>query len=338
MTNLPKIITETPILRATPIGWAAYGMRASERAYTGFLDHLRYDVARDMFADAIKKGYDITARPGTTDAKVFNSIARFINTTTGRGDIHKLASAAQELNATFWSPRFIKARLDVFNPVYYASLQGPARKEMIKGLLEMIGTGTTILILSRLAGAKVELDPRSSDFGKIQIGNTRFDIWGGHQQYVRVVAQLLSNRRKTSKGAVVDLGGKQFPFETRKDVLERFIRGKLAPVPQLAMELFEGQKMYGDKIMPLEEIRDMVIPMVVEDVIEALKDFGPAALVSVGVPAVMGVGVQTYEEGTTPRQRRKTARPGVMGTKPGKSLEEMTERERLVRRALGYTE
>ena len=36
----------------------------------------------------------------------------------------------------------------------------------------------TVLALASLAGADVEKDPRSSDFGKIKDGNTRWDIWG----------------------------------------------------------------------------------------------------------------------------------------------------------------
>jgi hypothetical protein len=46
----------------------------------------------------------------------------------------------------------------------------------------------------------VEIDPRSTDFGKIKVGNIRWDIWGGFQQWVRVASQLATGERKTGKG------------------------------------------------------------------------------------------------------------------------------------------
>jgi len=297
MTDIPEIVSKMPILKYLPPGWIAKGMRMSERAYVGFLNKLRFDRAKGYYLDAIKHGWN----PGDpADEKVFKSIVKYVNSTTGRGDIGRLGSIGAELNATFWSPRFIKARIDMFNPYYYYKLHPWVRKKLILGWAEAIATGSAILGGLALAGKKadvrVEIDPRSSDFGKVRIGRTRFDIWGGHQQYVRVLAQLIAGARKTTTGKIRELGKQKWPFETRVDVLKNFGRGKLAPIPQLAWELMEGQKFYGGPIEPLEKIRDVFIPMVLEDIREAYDEFGANALWGVGVPATFGVGVQTYEE------------------------------------------
>ena len=89
---------------------------------------------------------------------------------------------------------------------------------------------------------------------------------------------------------------KKFPFETRLDVTERFLRGKLAPVPSLALELFEGQKLYGDELNATQEIAENTVPLYLQDIQEAFEQIGPWAMVTVGAPAFFGVGVQSYEE------------------------------------------
>ena len=165
-----------------------------------------------------------------------------------------------------------------------------------KDMGKFIGLGISVLALAKMAGAEVETDPTSSDFGKIKVGNSRWDIWGGFQQWVRVFSQMALKARKTQKGEIVELSRKKFPFETRFDVGLRFFRGKLAPVPSLALELFEGSKLFGEEIKPTQEVIENTIPLYLQDIGEAFEQLGPSTMISVGVPAFFGVGVQTYEE------------------------------------------
>lgn len=267
------------------------GIKAAERAYTSYLNKLRTDV----FANMANKFQKMGLKFGE-NKELYESLAKFVNNTTGRGDLGKLSPIAQQLNTLFFSPRLIASRFNMLNPLWYAKQHPLVRKEAIKSFAEFIGIGTGILSLAKLAGADVEIDPRSTDFGKIRIGNTRWDIWGGFQQWVRVTSQLISGERKTQKKKVIPLSAKKFPFETRLDVAERFFKGKLAPVPGLALELFEGQKLYGDEIKFTKEVAENAIPLYLQDIDEALDQIGPWALLTVGAPAFFGVGVQTYEE------------------------------------------
>ena len=52
-------------------------------------------------------------------------------------------------------------------------------------------------------GPEVEADPRSSYFGKIQVGPSTVDLWGGSQQIARYAAQWITGERKTREGVVV---------------------------------------------------------------------------------------------------------------------------------------
>lgn len=267
-------------------------VRASQRAYIGYLNKLRVDVFDQLASKFIKEGLD-----PEKDAATFKSLASFVNNATGRGELPgRLNRIPQELNTIFFSPRLIASRFNMLNPAWYAKQDKLVRKEAIKSMAEFIGIGSTVLALAKANGAEVELDPRSTDFGKIKIGNTRWDIWGGFQQWVRVFSQMASGYRKTAKGDVMKLAADEFPYDTRLNVGARFIRGKLAPIPNLALELLEGQKLYGEKMTLESEAIENTVPLYLQDIHEAMQEMGPEALFTVGVPGFAGVGVQHYKE------------------------------------------
>jgi hypothetical protein len=266
-------------------------IKASERAYIGFLNKMRADVFTNLSKKFIKDGLD-----PNVDIKEFRALAEFVNTATGRGSMGRLNRISQELNTLFFSPKLIASRFNMFTmPFRYQKFPWKVRKEAIKSMAEFIGVGSTILALAKLGGAKVETDPRSTDFGKIRVKNTRWDIWGGFQQWARVAAQIFSGQRKTSKGKIRDIDPRKFPFESRLDVAAGFMRGKLSPPVGLATELAETQKMYGGDITLKGEAYNKLVPMYIQDITEAYEDLGPDALMTVGVPAFFGVGAMTYE-------------------------------------------
>jgi hypothetical protein len=154
----------------------------------------------------------------------------------------------------------------------------------------------TMIGLAKLAGAEVEDDPRSSDFGKIKIGNSRWDIWGGHAQYIRAFTQLLLGQSKSSEtGKIRELSGNDIFGSTRGDVLLRFVRGKLAPVPSLAADILANRTITGEKITARGELETRLMPLIYNDIKDAYGQGGITKLLGVGLPAVFGVGVQTYD-------------------------------------------
>lgn len=290
MTNIAQKI---PVLGAIT--------RASERAYVGYLNKLRIDVFKNLSNKFIKEGLD-----PKTDIKVFQELANFINNATGRGSLPQaLERGSQVWSNVFFSPRLIASRANMLNPVWYIKQSPKVRREAIKSFAEFIGVGASVLALAKASGASVELDPRSTDFGKIRIGNTRWDIWGGFQQWARVFSQLASGERKTAKGELLPLSAKKYPFETRKDVAEKFFAGKLAPIPRLAYELLLGQKMFGDALTLSGEAIENSVPLYLQDMKDAFKQLGPEALFTIGFPGFFGVGVQSYlEKQKTPQGNR----------------------------------
>jgi hypothetical protein len=274
-------------------------VKAGERAYVGFLNKLRADVFEDIAQNFIKSGIDTQKHP-----EVFNSLAEFINTATGRGNLGRLNNAAPVLNGILYSPRLMASRINMLNPLWYFKQAPQVRREAIKSMITTTGVGLTMLGLAKMGGAKVEDSPISSDFGKIRLGNTRLDIWGGFQQWVRLTAQMITGEMKsTNTGKISKLSNKEYPFTTKLDQAVNFFIGKFAPIPSLAIDLMRGTNAVGEDIGLKQESFDKLTPLYIQDLIDAFKEEGIESVLTVGVPAFFGVGTQTY---TTKSQKIKT--------------------------------
>jgi hypothetical protein len=268
------------------------GVRASGRAYVGFLNKLRFDT----FADLVNKADAIGLNPGE-NRDLSKAIADFVNNATGRGTLPgSLQKSAVTLNTIFFSPRLLMSRLNLLNPIYYIRQEPFVRKEALKSLFAFVGFGITILTLMKMAGAEVGSDPRSSDFGKIKIGNTRIDMWGGFQPFVRVAAQITTGKYISSTtGKEMTLGEGYRPL-TRADIVQHFLEGKEAPVPSFITALMKGKDITGENISVSKEIGLRFIPMVMQDMYDLIQE--SPGLLPISILGIFGVGIQTYKEKT----------------------------------------
>ena len=279
------------------------GIRASQRAYVTFLNKLRYDVMSRIVAEWERQGIKVTSND-------LDELAMFLNRATGRGSIGSLNRFSPALNAAFFAPRLLASRVQL--PFSTFSSSPLVRKRAAGDLVKFVGTGTVVLTLAALAGAKVELDPRSSDFGKIRMGNTSLDFWGGYQPLARYIAQFSTGQRKTTRGArsgeIVDQPG--------LDTLTRFLRSKLSPLGGLGWDvlladrkdflgnpLFGGQRSYhgnpyGPEVSREDALKrqafERLVPLFAQDLAEAIQDDGITGMFK-ALPAGLGAGATTYD-------------------------------------------
>lgn len=259
--------------------------KASSRAYSGYLNKVRFDVFNDL-ATKFKAG-------GEDSEEVLKGLANYVNTATGRGNLGKLAKNIDVLNTFLFSPRFLKSRFDLINPAYYAKLPAPVRKEAMGDMLKFVATGSSIVGLAKLAGADVEMNPTSSDFGKIKIGNTRWDIWGGFQQWARIISQLASGKRTTASGEK-SLTSKEFGAPSRLDIIENFARGKLSPGVGALVDYLDNKTVVGEEVGAKQTALRLTVPLYLQDLKEAYDEGGFDRTFGVALPAFFGVGTQTY--------------------------------------------
>lgn len=277
-------------------------IKGSERAYVQYLNKMRVDLFNKFVDKFEDKGllYE-------KNKKLYEETAKYINNITGRGNVGKLEAYAPVFNALFFSPRLMASRINMLNPFYWGRLPKEVRKLYFKDMGSLLALGSTVLGLFALYGSTqddedknkitVETDPRSSDYGKIKQGDTRWNIWGGFQPYVRIAAQLSSGEKKsTVSGQVTELDGNSAFGETRSDIIARFFRGKLAPVPSIVADLFSGKTATGEDVTIKDELYTHLIPLSAQGIAEAWKQYGPLALANVGLPSIFGIGTQTYGE------------------------------------------
>jgi hypothetical protein len=297
---------QSPLAERIPV--VGLGVKASERAYNGFLFKTRADVFDTLITKAKAAGRDVE-----NDDKLMNSITKFVNSATGRGDLGKtLNESAPILNAAFFSPRLLKSRIDFLNPAFYYKLDPLARQEAFKSLASVTGLALAITALAKQGGADVENDPRSSDFGKIKVGNTRYDILGGFGQVITFAAREATNSTKTLGGKARTLGEGYKP-DTRLSVAAKFARSKESPVASFITDALDGKDVTGQKFDLGTALASRMLPLYPQDAYQVIKEHGLPG-VPMAVPGVFGVGMQNFDSTKKPNQ------PVVPPAPPGARL------------------
>lgn len=209
-----------------------------------------------------------------------------------------------------FAPRWATSRVSV--PFTMVTGHPEVRKIAAKNILGFIGANAALAAFLKLSGvADVSFDRKSSDFGKIRIGNTRFDAWSGFQQWAvmtfRVADALAKGDLKQARAVAV-----------------RFGEGKLAPFPGLINDITKGRTYLGDEIATdpngiAKQAWDRFAPMIAQDVVDVVREDG-AWLAGVALPAgVLGIGVQSYG-GDLPKVRQVMVDQAKWYTQDGKPI------------------
>jgi hypothetical protein len=295
MSGVAERFHTLPIIRSIPIvkqaAWLGSALiRGSNRAATTYLNKLRADVFDSIAAQYRKGGMTPETHP-----QVYEGLATWLNMASGRGKLpFGLERSSALLNGVFFSPRLLASRFQILNPFTYGKLPGPVRLQAMKDVASLAGAGLTILGISKLGGAKVSDDWRDADFGKIRVGDTRIDVWGGFQQWIRFYAQVVGGERRTSAGEIKKFDNTGPYPENLITLGTRFVRSKLSPQAGLAWDWAAGQNMIGEEFRMDKELADRVTPMFARDYYEAIKEHGLAGA-ALAAPSFFGVGVQTYK-------------------------------------------
>jgi len=307
------------------------GMEASQRAYVSFLNTLRAE-AFDAFWRKIPLEERATAFPGGKVGEAADEFgnyatryASFVNAATGRGSVPDALNKYMPVaTAALYSPRFLISRLqangmgakaiaDVGRGVITRNSADIVSKEIAGDMLKFYSVGMSVLGLAYRSGASIEMNPASSDWGIIKIGDTRYDIWAGNQQLARNMYNMATGNKKTAGG--------EMKTEQRNASARRFVRGKLSPLAGLAVDVNTGRTMGYEPVESTPESArmlafDKLTPLVIHDIADAFLDeedrkpynwsswedtfyedeFGGVLRGAKALPAALGVGTRTYPE------------------------------------------
>lgn len=270
-------------------------VKASNRAFGGFLNDLRFNRFVDLLNAARLHGEDVSV-----GSQVVKDIANTVNDFTGRGQLGKndrYASAQVLANNVFFAPRKMMATMNMLNPVRYVDpkISPTARNAAIRQLTGSLIATYSILQLAQMAGAKVDLDPKSQDFSKIRFGKTDFNITGGNSTYIRTLAQLATNTKITSGGKKLTLG-KGYKSETGLDVAMNFMEGKLSPSASMLTDALRGKDLGGNKFTIENEAYNKFVPIFTKSFIDMVRNDPENGMAYVGsLAAALGVEMHTKE-------------------------------------------
>lgn len=276
--------------------------RASGRAFTGMLNYTRFNRYTDLLEAARLSGEDVSV-----GSRASRELADVVNNFTGRGDgFDAIISRNQAfLNAVFFAPRKVAATVQMFNPLNYldAKYTGgfgvesfTARQAAMRQMFgSLIATGA-VLNFAKLAGFKVDFDPRSQDFLKPQIGGVKFDLTGGNAIWIRLLARLVTNQEVRPRGStqrLIELG-QGYKAKTRADEVQQYVRGKLAPTAGALVDALVGKDMRGQPFSASQEAQDRFAPIVVNNFLQFFQSNADHAVAAIPVLAgIFGVGVES---------------------------------------------
>lgn len=318
---LPKAVRDIPVA-----GKALEGGRqvvtATQRAYTTFLNKLRMDSYAAMKKTLSADGKTLTPEQG-------RAVTNFINVATGRGEVGRAADAMVGLNSMFFAPRFVLSRFQLLGMQPLMKGKGARKLIATEYARSLAGLGTLYGLVYATGMGEIEADPRSPDFGKIRIGNTRIDPMGGLSQASVFVSRLATGENKKDDGTIDPLRKdyrlpnlfREIPRHdepgygkaTTASVMGKFLRTKLAPAIGTGIDLATGQNVVNEPVTPAGAAVGMVTPLSFGDIADTLEEQGMARGTALSLVSLLGMGMQTYgddgDDGKAATSKGKSARP-----------------------------
>lgn len=301
-----------------------YVTRPFERAFTSLGNAMRVNMFTRISERMIEGGKTFETHP-----EEFKSLARVLNTETGRGKLHtQIERASQLVTAGIWSPRLMSSRINMLGiselaPLYggkgyYAGLTPEMRKMALLDMAKFLGAGVSLMAFAGSQGAETDDDPESPTFGTIKIGNKTYNAWGGFTPYAKTIYQGATGHR--------NIKGDRVPV-TKGKLIGSFFRSRLTPAASVTTNLLTGKDFSGRPITAGGEFENLVAPLSVLSVIEAVKRDGMTGILTQGIPSFVGIGVADERDFEKREGFTKTIKDPETGTKIPLTKEQQKEYE-----------
>lgn len=287
---IPKTEEQFPttIPEKLPLGVGRV-FKASETAFTGSAIRMRTGLYDLLAEKASKNEVDMT------DKYQIQSLGKMVNSLTAKGQWGKMGEPAV-IKLVLWAPRMLKGNLDVLTAHLGQDISPFARKEAAVNLLKIVATTATIMMIANaIKPGSAETDPRSSDFGKIKVGNTRFDYTGGAASLITLASRLIANSSKSTTTGMVSQFGSGYGQTSRMDVVYNFLEGKTTPPARaLLIDFFKGVNFQGQKPTIGSSLYGTFTPISIQNTIQLKDDNSTNAVMGVILDA-LGINANTYQ-------------------------------------------
>jgi hypothetical protein len=275
--------------------------RGSQAAFEGSALRMRtqlYDFTAKL---AERNGVDVLNK------EQIQSIGKMVNSMTSRGETGAKGGSPL-VRLVLWAPKMLRAHWDVLTAHTGQKMSPFAKREAALNLVSFVATTAAIMsIANALKPGSAETDSRSTDFGKIKIGNTRFDYTGGAASLIVLASRIATlSSKSSSTGLVNQLNTGKFGSQTAFDVMVDFLVGKTTPAAGAVAAALRGADYKGDKPTLAGTAQNLTVPITVQNVLALKDDHSVSAVIGVLLDGI-GINATTYSPKTTDWSRN----PGV---------------------------
>lgn len=246
---------------------------------------------------------------------------QFVNELTGRGKLpFNNPNAERAVNALLFAPRYLSSRIAQIYNIRYAGRWGlNALRGKETGMIDKMRAKASMAQLALFAvlipaikgilRAMDDDDPhgddfwerffsayemRTSDFGKIVLGDTRIDLSAGLNGLLTLSARVVTGKTVSISGVKRD--------KNWSDVIGAFGEGKLSPAARLVIDswrkITEGEDAKNFMYQPITWrglASDALLPISIENLTELTMETESKSAQIVGIVAdIVGLGANTY--------------------------------------------
>lgn len=278
--------------------------KASEAAYNGGALRMRADIADRLIERAEKQGINTKSR------EEMKGIGTLVGSMTGRGSFGR-GTPTNTAGKWLFSPKFLKANVNTLTlHAFDKNATAFTRKEAAKNLAGIVSSVSSVLALAHALDPKsVELDPRSTHFGKIKVFGHWTDITGGEGALLTLAARTLPTYQKghqsslpgllpnntgfftkSASGNISDETSGKYGAQNAVDTVVNFFTGKAAPIPSTVAQIYQGKNYNQQTPTPKNIAQGTLEPISIQN-IGQLKDKGNADLLGSLIADGLGFSV-----------------------------------------------
>lgn len=286
--------------------------KGSKAMFDGFNLRMRLDMV-DHYVNTVKKmGLD-PLEPET--AKAWGQLA--IDQTGG-----KSKNPDALMSQFLFSQRLLHAEvnnltLHMFDKTATKAVKVQSAKTLAK---VAAGVASVMYINNKLHPGSAETDPRSSNFGKVRVGDTRFDISGGYSSIITLASRIAAAMdhkaaiKSSSTGAFSSLGS-GFGQTSYQTLIGDFLQGRASPPGQIIADLANQQTFAGNKPTLKSEAGSLLEPIPVQTVGQLKNDPNSANRTAVMIAQQLGLMSSTYGQNSAQPSITKSTSKSMLAFK-----------------------
>lgn len=266
--------------------------------YVSALSQTRFDIFNGMAEQLMK----VDGLAGHELEKEMKIIAEKVNLISGSASLGPLEKWSVEANIAMMSARLFATKFRIiFTPAEmaryaYKVSRGTATeadkmaiKKQTRSFLGIIGVSSSLASLFAASGYKVGTDPRSSDFMKAKVGDTKVDLSLGYGSYIKYLAVQATGQTVTAdtgilkkigevseeeqKAGIIRAMGSNGDPITRGDISIDFMRYKMSTLVSVFWDYIITDEMpFKGEPTAKKELTERVPPMSLSDIYDVMGD------------------------------------------------------------------